>query len=375
MRRLLLVLACIGLLPTSARAQEVVEYYGVDAIGSVRVVFDSAGALVGRHDYGPFGEQLAPSPIGAKVYAQLFRDGEAGQDYAQARMYAPRTGRLSAPDPVFAGLANPQRLNRYAYVHNNPLSFTDSTGLAEDCEFNGRVNCKVVVRPPGRDTRPGGGGGSGDGDDPGCTPYPTAMGAMSECGGEEPPEGGPQTPGTPPDSGTRTPPPIVVVPPVTEIIAQKIDRFLRKVADPCTWIPHVSVSGGPSVTAGGLPFVYGPFVGGGASGSFDLANGQFAVSAQAQVSVGMGMYAGAGTQGGVGVAASASAPGLSVQKYKVIEGNVGWGPSAGAAVNVSDSGGSVGKGIVSKYSFGYGGMVAAGVGQSVNYAFPALYCN
>ena len=44
-----------------------VEYYAVDAIGSVRVVFDAAGTVTSRTDYASFGEQLAPSTLGAKA--------------------------------------------------------------------------------------------------------------------------------------------------------------------------------------------------------------------------------------------------------------------------------------------------------------------
>jgi hypothetical protein len=39
------------------------------------------------------------------------------------------TGRFMSPDPLGGSLANPQTLNRYAYVVNNPLRFTDPTGL------------------------------------------------------------------------------------------------------------------------------------------------------------------------------------------------------------------------------------------------------
>ena len=38
-------------------------------------------------------------------------------------------GRFMSPDPSGGQLMNPQTLNRYAYVVNNPLSFTDPTGL------------------------------------------------------------------------------------------------------------------------------------------------------------------------------------------------------------------------------------------------------
>ncbi len=131
--RLLLLVAV--LLPMRASAQtDVIEYYGVDALGSVRVVFDSAGNLINRMDYGPFGEQLAPSGFGRRVYAQLFRDGETGLDYAEARMYQSRTGRFNAPDAVYAGLFHPQAWNRYNYALNNSLSFVDPDGLnAQAC--------------------------------------------------------------------------------------------------------------------------------------------------------------------------------------------------------------------------------------------------
>ena len=64
--RLVLVVA-LGLgLPMSAGAQDVIEYDGTDAIGSVRIVFDASGNVVGRMDYGPFGEQLSASTVADK---------------------------------------------------------------------------------------------------------------------------------------------------------------------------------------------------------------------------------------------------------------------------------------------------------------------
>jgi hypothetical protein len=47
--------------PLPAMAQpptEVVEYYAIDAVGSVRVVFDASGNILGRMDYAPFGGEL-----------------------------------------------------------------------------------------------------------------------------------------------------------------------------------------------------------------------------------------------------------------------------------------------------------------------------
>jgi RHS repeat-associated protein len=117
-------------LPAFAQSGEVVEYYGTDAVGSVRVVFDASGNIVGRMDYMPFGGELSGGTnLPDQRFAGLFRDGEAGLDYAQARSYQVRTGRFNAPDPVYAGMFDPQRWNRYSYTENNPIGLIDPEGL------------------------------------------------------------------------------------------------------------------------------------------------------------------------------------------------------------------------------------------------------
>jgi RHS repeat-associated protein len=63
------------------------------------------------------------------------RDSESGNDYFGARYYASSMGRFMSPDwsakeePVpYAKLDDPQSLNLYAYVRNNPLGAVDSDG-------------------------------------------------------------------------------------------------------------------------------------------------------------------------------------------------------------------------------------------------------
>jgi RHS repeat-associated protein len=63
------------------------------------------------------------------------RDQESGLDYFGARYYASNMGRWMSPDwsasptPVpYASLQNPQSLNLYGYVNNNPLSRADADG-------------------------------------------------------------------------------------------------------------------------------------------------------------------------------------------------------------------------------------------------------
>jgi RHS repeat-associated protein len=138
------VLVGLGLLPRPAGAQEVIEYYAQDALGSVRVVFDAAGQVTARADYEPFGEAFTWSgSVGGALPAERFtgqeRDPEASQDYFGARYYQPRHGRFSQGDPVYAGLFDPQQWNRYAYARNNPLSFVDPDGR----QFTSGVTCPV----------------------------------------------------------------------------------------------------------------------------------------------------------------------------------------------------------------------------------------
>src|SRR5271157_2683964 len=60
------------------------------------------------------------------------RDAESGLDNFGARYDASSLGRFMTPDPVFISadrVFDPQSLNLYAYVRNNPLSLVDPTGL------------------------------------------------------------------------------------------------------------------------------------------------------------------------------------------------------------------------------------------------------
>jgi RHS repeat-associated protein len=71
----------------------------------------------------------------ATRYTGKERDIESGNDYFGARYYASSMGRFmspdwsDAPDTIpYGDLSNPQSLNLYSYVNNNPLSKTDDDG-------------------------------------------------------------------------------------------------------------------------------------------------------------------------------------------------------------------------------------------------------
>jgi RHS repeat-associated protein len=119
-----------------ASTTSVTRFYHLDAVGSVRALTDSAGAVVERHDFRPFGEDSMPLPgAGADPtrFAGAQRDSTKFDDLG-ARQYYMHTGRLTSPDPIVSAeaLFRPQKWNRYAYGSNNPLRFHDPNGLDDE---------------------------------------------------------------------------------------------------------------------------------------------------------------------------------------------------------------------------------------------------
>jgi RHS repeat-associated protein len=151
MKQLLAGLAIAFGLVGGVRA-DVVEYYHLDALGSVRAVTDGAMQVVERHDYMPFGEECTTGDctsnpqVGSgqpRKFTGKERDVETGFDYFGARYYSPLTGRFSGIDPTMTtkdNILHPVKWNRYVYARNNPLRFVD---------------------PDGRDSVPQGWGGAG----------------------------------------------------------------------------------------------------------------------------------------------------------------------------------------------------------------------
>jgi RHS repeat-associated protein len=91
------------------------------------------GTEAERWDHYPYGETWVPGGSGDQHrYTGHLRDAESGNDYAGARYYSNICGRWLSVDPVAGDLANPQRLNRYAYVLNNPINYLDPDGRGEE---------------------------------------------------------------------------------------------------------------------------------------------------------------------------------------------------------------------------------------------------
>lgn len=107
----------------------VTNYYHSDHL-SARVTSDSSGNKVGEQAHFPFGESWYSANTTTKFqFTNYERDAESGNDYAMARYTISRLGRFSSPDPVGGSPSDPQSLNRYAYVRNDPINSIDPLGL------------------------------------------------------------------------------------------------------------------------------------------------------------------------------------------------------------------------------------------------------
>jgi RHS repeat-associated protein len=113
-----------------------------DALGTKRIQATGGGAVELACLSLPYGDGLNCSGSGQDATEHHFtgkeRDTESGLDYFGARYYASSMGRFMSPDwaakvsPVpYAKLDDPQSLNLYAYVRNNPLSRADLDGHSD----------------------------------------------------------------------------------------------------------------------------------------------------------------------------------------------------------------------------------------------------
>ncbi len=94
---------------------------------------DAGGGEVARQKYFPFGTPPNPNPstlpTDYRFTGQRSEEAALGSlyDYG-ARFYSPLLGRFISADTLVPEPGNPQALNRYAYVNNNPLRYKDPSG-------------------------------------------------------------------------------------------------------------------------------------------------------------------------------------------------------------------------------------------------------
>jgi RHS repeat-associated protein len=124
----------IALLPAGSTAQ----YYVEDSLGSSRIVTTNTGVVCYDADFYPYGGERPYTDSCTQnnyKFEGKERDTETGNDDFGARYYSWRFGRWLSADwsnvPVavpYANLSNPQTLNLYTMVADDPESFADLDG-------------------------------------------------------------------------------------------------------------------------------------------------------------------------------------------------------------------------------------------------------
>ena len=106
------------------------HYYHQDHLGSSVAMSDVNGSKVEGTEYMPFGSMRdhSGSAISNYKYTDQELDTETGLYYFHARYYDPVIGRFISADAIVQSYTDPQTLNRYSYVRNNPLIYTDPSG-------------------------------------------------------------------------------------------------------------------------------------------------------------------------------------------------------------------------------------------------------
>jgi RHS repeat-associated protein len=134
-------------------------YYVEDLLGSSRALATSTGTLCYDADFYPYGGEHDYINTCAQNYkfTGKERDPETNNDDFDARYYSSAYGRFlsadwsSTPTPVpYANLTNPQTLNLYAMVSDNPESFADLDGhkvtvqtTPGECAAGGSESCEA----------------------------------------------------------------------------------------------------------------------------------------------------------------------------------------------------------------------------------------
>lgn len=94
--------------------------------------YDPFGRRLGT-DHQPLGNQRRGGPY--QGYTGHAHDDEYGLINMKGRMYDPETRHFINPDTIIENRLTSQSHNRYAYVRNNPVTFTDPTGLWRSDSF------------------------------------------------------------------------------------------------------------------------------------------------------------------------------------------------------------------------------------------------
>lgn len=122
----------LSTLTPNGSGSEAIQYHHPDRLGT-RLVTNAQDATYFEQVSLPYGTALGNESTGATNlrFTSYDRSATTGLDYAVNRRYDSRQGRFTQVDPIgmrAASLADPQSLNMYSYVGNDPVNRVDPDG-------------------------------------------------------------------------------------------------------------------------------------------------------------------------------------------------------------------------------------------------------
>ncbi|HEU0291238.1 MAG TPA: RHS repeat-associated core domain-containing protein [Anaerolineales bacterium] len=104
------------------------EYFLGDALGSVRQMTNTSGAITYARAYDPYGVVTSTDGSSQSSYAYTGEYASQGLVYLRARYYASGMGRFLTRDTWGGNMSSPMSYNKWNYVGSNPINRTDPTG-------------------------------------------------------------------------------------------------------------------------------------------------------------------------------------------------------------------------------------------------------
>jgi RHS repeat-associated protein len=129
------------------------RFYFSDGLGSTTALSAITGTTASaatRYEYDAWGVQKAATASANRVgYTGQRLDEETGLMALGngERNYQPQFGNFLQQDSVTGSISDPQSLNRYSYVSNNPLSYTDPTGHQGEEDLLTRIRNVIFGNP------------------------------------------------------------------------------------------------------------------------------------------------------------------------------------------------------------------------------------
>jgi RHS repeat-associated protein len=108
-------------------------YFASDHLSSSSLVMNTSGGVISEQRYMPFGQMRDIEGLTDITETDFGYTGQRNYAYInlidyRARWYSPTLGRFTQPDTIVPDPTNTQGWNRFSYVENKPIRYSDPTG-------------------------------------------------------------------------------------------------------------------------------------------------------------------------------------------------------------------------------------------------------